>query len=81
MTTQITKTIDHSLYPRNALADARQAYRDYCSLKIAPLSNDRAEVTITVNDKFDSDGRQVILDFLNYLLDRSAQIKFEQETE
>jgi hypothetical protein len=81
VSTHVTKTIDHSLYPRNALADARQAFRDYCSLQIAPLSNDRAEVTITINDTYDSDGRQVVLDFLNYLLDRSAQIVFEQETE
>ena len=80
MSSQFTRTIDHSLYPRGALAAARQAYRDYCSLKVSPLGADRVEVTITVNAEYESDSRQVVLDFLNYVLDRSAQILFEQDS-
>jgi len=76
---EFTKTIDHSLYPRKALAEARQVYRDYCTLNIVPLTNDRAQVTIVVNDKYEDDCRQVVLDFLNYMLDRSAQILLEED--
>jgi hypothetical protein len=76
---EFTKTIDHTLYPRKALAEARQAYRDYCTLTISPLTNDRAQVSIFVKDAYENDCRQVVLDFLNYMLDRSAQIHLEEE--
>ena len=81
MSLQFTKIIDHSLYPRSALADARQAYRDYCSLKIVPLVGDSAEINITIKDSYEKDSRQVVLDFLNYMLDRSAQVLFEEDSE
>jgi len=71
--------IDHALYPRKALADARQAYRDYCSLKIVPLGSSKARIVITVNDAYENESRQVILDFLNYLLDTSIQTLLEEE--
>jgi hypothetical protein len=78
---EFIKTVDHSLYPRKALADARQAYRDYCTLKIVPLNNDCASVLITVNDSYEHEHRQVVLDFLNYLLDKSAQILLEEDSD
>jgi hypothetical protein len=78
---EFTKTIDHSLYPRTALADARQAYRDYCTLKILPQNNDCARVLITVNDSYDHEHRQVVLDFFNYLLDKSVQILLEEDSD
>ena len=79
MSFEFTKTLDHTLYPRKALAEARQAYRDYCHLNIRPLTNDRAQVSIVVKDAYENDSRQVVLDFLNYMLDRSAQLRFEDE--
>jgi len=78
---EFARTIDHSLYPRKALTDARQAYRNYCTLKIVPLGNEKVQVSITVNEKYESESRQIVLDFLNYMLDRSAQILFEEESE
>ena len=81
MSFEFARTIDHSLYPRKALTDARQAYRNYCTLKIVPLGNEKVQVSITVNEKYESESRQIVLDFLNYMLDRSAQILFEEESE
>ena len=80
MSFEFTKVIDHSLYPRTALADARQTYRDYCTLKIVPLNNDSARVLIIVNDSYDNEHRKIVLEFLNYLLDKSAQILLEESS-
>jgi hypothetical protein len=81
MSVEFTKTIDHTLYPRKALADARQAYRDYCTLKIVPVGSHKIQISIRVNEAHESESRQVVLDFLNYVLDRSAQLLFEEDSE
>lgn len=74
---QVTRTIDHRLYPRKALTDARQAYRDYCTLSMSPRSAEQAQIVITVRPEYEDRGREVVLEFLNYLLDRAAQIRLE----
>jgi hypothetical protein len=78
---EFDKIIDHTIYPRKALADARQAYRDYCTLKVVPAGNDKVQISIRVNDAHERESRQVVLDFLNYVLDRSAQLLFEEDSE
>ena len=79
MSIEFIRTFDHTLYPRKALADARQAYRDYCTLKIVPAGNDKVLISIRVNESHESESRQVVLDFLNFALDRSAQLLFEED--
>ncbi len=79
MTMQVSRTIDHNLYPRKALAEARQAYREYCAVNIVPLSGPRAQVTISVKEVYCESAREVILEFLNYALDRSIQAHFEDD--
>jgi hypothetical protein len=78
---EFIKNVDHTLYPRKALLDARQAYLDYCTLKVVPLGNDRVQLSITVKDSHENESKQVVLEFLNYLLDRSAQLVLEEEAE
>lgn len=75
---QATRTIDHTLYPRRALADATHAYRDYCDVKITPFNTQKSRVTITVKEIQISSGGQVILEFLNYALDKSIQMQLEK---
>lgn len=81
MILQIIRIIDHTLYPRRALAEARQAYQDYCTLEIVPEGNTKAKVTIAVKEAYEKESKQVVLDFLNYTLDRSVQIVLEDDAE
>lgn len=74
---QITRIIDHSLYPRKVIADTRQAYRDYCTLKVTPLSGDRAEVIIAVRGEYEAEARRIFMELLNYALDKAAESSFE----
>jgi len=76
---QITRIIDRRLYPRRAISEARQAYRDFISLTISQIEPDQDEAIITVNPEHDQQGGKVVLEFLNYLLDRSAEIHLEAE--
>ncbi len=76
---QVTRSIDHTLYPRKALADATQAYRDYCDVRITPFNSQKSHVTIRVKEVHDGSPSEVILEFLNYALDRSLQIQLEKD--
>jgi len=76
---QITRIIDRRIYPRKAISEARHAYRDFFSITIYPIDPDEDKVIITVNPEHDKQGKEVVLEFLNYLLDRSAEIRLEAE--
>lgn len=74
---QITRIIDHRLYPRNALAEARQAFQAYCTFKLKPLGDERVQVVITVRPLHIERGKEIVLEFLNYALDKAAETHFE----
>lgn len=73
----IVRVIDHGIYPRKAISEARAAYKDYCAVRVEPLPSDRARLTITVLPKHAADSREVVLSFLNYALDKSAEIHLQ----
>ena len=74
---EIVRVIDHAIYPRKAIGEARSAYKDFCSIRVEPLASDCARLTITVLPKHAADGREVVLSFLNYALDKSAEIHLQ----
>ncbi len=74
----ITRNIYHDLYPRQAIAEAREAFRDYCTLEIRPLPGNAACIGIRILSDHESDGRQIVLEFLNYALDRSMELQLKE---
>ena len=76
MSLRIERIIDHRLYPREAVANARQAYRSHCNVRITRIDSNLAKLEIQGNGKNAIDDREAVLSFLNYILDRSAQIHF-----
>lgn len=75
----IVRVIDHALYPRKAISDARIAYKDYCSVRAEPLPGDCARLTISVLPAHADNGREVLLSFLNYALDKAAELHLQAE--
>lgn len=76
---EISREIDHRLYPREAINNARNAFRDFCDFKITPLGNYKILIRVKVRSKYQSQGREIILEFLNYLLDSSSELYFNKE--
>lgn len=76
---EFTRTIDHALYPRKAIADAAQAYQQYCTFRMTPTGNGKAVVTIIVKETHRNQEKQVALEFWNYALDRSIQVLLDQD--
>jgi len=77
--TDFVRVIDHGIYPRKAISDARAAYKDYCAVRVEPLPDDCARLTIAVLPKHATESREVVLSFLNYALDKSAEIHLQSD--
>jgi hypothetical protein len=70
---EIVRVIDHSIYPRKAISEARSAYKEYCSVRVEPLPNNKAQLTISVSTDEGQSAREVSLSFLNFALDKASE--------
>jgi hypothetical protein len=77
MLLRIERICNHGLYPPQALADAAEAFHDYCALTLAPLGPDRSLAVIEVPEQDPAQAREIALSCLNYALDRAVQILLE----
>jgi len=68
-----TRLIDHALYPRQAVSEARTAYKDYCMVRVEPMPGNKATLTIDVLPLHADREREVILSFLNFALDKALE--------
>jgi len=75
----IIRLIDHSIYPRKAINEARAAYKSFCQVKVEPLSGERIRLTIDVFPDHKNQEREVVLSFLNYALDMSSDIHLQSD--
>ena len=75
--TFFTRTVDNALYTRRALNEAREAFTKYCTVRATPGSNGMVGIIVTVNQEFQQDARQVILEFWNFFLDTACQQRFD----
>lgn len=70
--------LDNEIYCRRAVAEARSCFRQYCSVRATPASAGQLELSIAVCRSYRGQAREVVLEFLNYTLDRSIQIELEE---
>ena len=73
---EIERLIDHRIYPRKALTEARQAYKDFCQFRVTPITSDRVRLSISVLPAHQDASREVVLSFLNFALDKAAESYF-----
>jgi hypothetical protein len=78
MSAYLERDINHALYPGQAIAEARQAFREHCEVQVVPLGSTRARIRLKVRPQHADNAREIFLSFLNFALDRSAQIHFDQ---
>lgn len=76
---QLTRRIDNTLYSRKALAEAREAYREYCAVRAAAMPDGLVEITVQPHRQFESDARQIILEFWNFFLDTACEQRLEAD--
>ena len=78
MKVRFSKILDNTIYPRKAVAEARQAYGEYCDVKAVPVAGGGVELLFSIKEPYLGEARDVILGFLNYALDRSVQLHLEE---
>lgn len=74
---EFTRCIDNAFYSRKALAEARDAYGKYCTVRATVRSDGLVGITVSVKGEYEKEARQVILEFWNYFLDTACQQHFE----
>lgn len=74
---EFKRRIDNAIYSRKALADARDAYSKYCTVRAIPSTDGLVEISVTVKDEFKPEAQRVVLEFWNYLLDSACQQRLE----
>jgi hypothetical protein len=75
----IIRLIDHAIYPRKAINEARAAYKSFCHVKVEPLSGERIRLTIDVLPEHQGNEREVALSFMNFALDMSSDIHLQND--
>lgn len=76
-----TRIVDAGLYTSRALAEAREAYAHYCQVRAASGERGRVTVTLEVKPEYETDGREIVLEFWNYYLDASCKKTLEAGAE
>jgi hypothetical protein len=74
----VIRLIDHGLYPRKAISEARAAYKDYCSVHATPVDSLHVRIEVSVLPQHKESEREVILSFLNFALDKAAEISLRE---
>lgn len=75
---EFTRQVNNAVYSRKALAAARDAYANYCTIRATPGAG-LVSITVSVKDDYAQDSRRVILEFWNYFLDTACQQHLESE--
>jgi hypothetical protein len=65
-----------TIYSVGALREAQVAYAEHCAVTIDSQDPHRPRVTIQSNSTMsDEQWREIVLEFWNYILDATAQVK------
>ncbi len=73
-----TRVVNNYIYPRKAVIEAREAYKSYCNVTLRPLSSGNVELTLDAKKDYIDSDREVVLGFLNYMLDKSVEIQTDE---
>lgn len=74
---EFTRHIDNDIYSRRALAEVREAYGKYCTIRATPGASGDVAITLLLKQEYMSEARQVILEFWNFFLDSSCKHRLE----
>ena len=74
---EFTRYIDNGLYSRKALAQAREAYHQYCTVRAQPQATGEVAITVSVKPEYRAEARNVTLAFWNFFLDTSCKDRLE----
>lgn len=70
--------IDNRIYSKQALNEARVAFANYLKVNVCLDAVGNVNLTFCVLDQYRESSREVILEFMNYVLDRSIQLQQEK---
>jgi len=71
--------ISNDIYSKAAVLEAKSKFSQFLQLNLRPKEKNLVVAEFTVLAKYEEDAREIILECLNYMADRSAQLLLEKE--
>lgn len=71
--------LDNRLYLKQAVLEAKTMFSRYAEFQTNIVDFNNIQIKIKTKHSFDSNLREIVLEFMNYALDRSVQIQQEKE--
>lgn len=79
MSHTVVLSISNDFYAKKAILEAKTRFIQYLHLELKPQGNGTVSAVFIVPEKYIGDEREIILECLNYMLDRSVQVMLEKE--
>ena len=73
----VRREVSTSIYSRKAISEAQQAFAQHCRVASVPRPGGRLEVTVTPVSADADEARATVLEFWNYCLARSCELRLD----
>lgn len=71
--------ISNDIYPKRIVSEAKMAFKDYALFEVSLKDSGTICLKIVPLEKYAGDEREIVLSFLNYMLDLSANYHLKKE--
>ncbi len=79
MSCSATLDLSNDIYSKTTVLEAKNRFSQYLQLNLSPKDRNLVTAEFIVPTKYEKDAREIILECLNYMADRSAQLLLEKE--
>ena len=77
ITTNPAIEISNKIYDKSAVIDGKNQFSQFAKISITPLGRTTARITFQVKPKYIQQQKEIINEFLNYILDLTVKNKEE----
>ncbi len=74
---KIVRIIDNSLYPKRLVSETRNAFKQHCLIQAEAIQNNRVKLYFEIINTQYSES-DIVLEFMNYLLELTAMLEMER---
>lgn len=74
-----TVELSNKIYPKTIILEAKAAFSEYADFRIVPIRPETISLTIKPYIKYEQNSRDIVLSFINYVLDLAANHYLERD--
>ena len=71
--------VSNDIYPKQIILDAKSVFSQYAEFQVTPTKVGTVSLAIKPLDKYSNSSKEIVLSFLNYILDLAANHHLERK--